>query len=145
MLCATFAMRRELQRYTGCQTSSHRMLHHCFKVRASGSLCKSSECIPRRNLTARPYALHDSASRFSVADWSSSGSLDKLKGLRKVFLNMCLSVRAGVSWPIRNHSSALPKWSRLELWFSHRSASSCSELLMRQRLCAYLTSMQMSI
>ena len=57
----------------------------CTIASRYGPMQVASECIPRRNLTARPYALHDSASRFSVADWSSSGSLDKLKGLRKVF------------------------------------------------------------
>ena len=45
------------------------------------SMQVSSECIPR-------------AGRFSVADWSSPGTPDKLGGLRKAFLSMCLSVRA---------------------------------------------------
>ena len=58
------------------------------------SVQTACENVPRKHLAARPHALHDGGGRFSVADWSSPGSSDTLKGLRRAFLDLCLSVRA---------------------------------------------------
>ena len=53
-----------------------------------------AESMPRKHLHARPHALHDGAGKLSAADWSAPRTEGKLGGLRKSFINFCLSVRA---------------------------------------------------